>query len=146
MKNNKEIIQKAVTNSLGVSLYSKSIEKKVKIFKLKEEYIKEKETGVGSEIKDDYHTMSELYYNRLILFAVIVNTYKDKAWKSKMQEDESMFPGFFIVGVSTPEGDYSYHYQLKYWDKFNCKELDKAPKYDGHISADIGRLFSLIGG
>lgn len=146
MKNNNEIIQRTVTNSIGVSLYSKYIEEKVKIFKLKEEYIKEMETGPGSNIKDDYHTMSELYYNRLILFAVIVNTYKESSWKSKLHADGTMFDDFFIVGVSTPEGDYSYHYQLKYWDKFNCKELDKAPKYDGHTSADIGRLFSLIGG
>lgn len=112
---------------------------------LREEYFLEKNNGPGSDIKDDYHSMSELYYNRMILFAVIVNTYKENSWKSKLHSDGTMFPDFFIVGVSTPEGDYAYHYQLKYWDKFNCKELDKAPKYDGHISADIGRLFSLIG-
>ena len=54
-----------------------------------------------------------------------------------------MIPDFFIVGISTPEGDYCYHYQLKYWNLFNIKVLEKSPHYDGHTSSDIGRLYSL---
>lgn len=56
-----------------------------------------------------------------------------------------MFDGFFVVGVKTPEGEYSYHYQLKYWDHFDtCRTLEHAPKYDGHTSKDIGKLYSLL--
>lgn len=113
---------------------------------LRKEYTEEMLSGPGSDIKDSFHTMAELYYNRMILFAVLVNTYKDKAYKSKLHADGTMFPNFFIVGISTPEGVFSYHYQLKYWDKFQCKELDRAPEWKGESKEDIGRLFSLIGG
>lgn len=111
---------------------------------LKKKYLKEKYTGVGNEIRDDYHTMSELYFNRLILFSILCSLYKDRAWKSKFHDDGNMYPNYFIVGIDTPEGQFTYHYDLKYWDLFLCKELEKAPKYDGHKSEDIVRLFSLI--
>ncbi len=29
------------------------------------------------------------------------------------------------------------------WDLFNCKELDKAPEWDGHTDEDVKRLLSL---
>ncbi len=107
-------------------------------------YLEEKENGIGSHLKDDYHSMSELYFNRLVLFSVICETYKESSWKSKQHSDGTMFDGFFIVGITTPQGDYAYHYQMKYWDLFNVKEIEYAPNYDGHQSSDIGRLFSLI--
>ena len=107
-------------------------------------YLEEKENGEGSDIKDSYHTMSELYFNRLVLFSVICETYNENSWKSKQHSDGTMFDGFFIVGITTPQGDYAYHFQLKYWDLFNVKEIEYAPSYDGHQSSDIGRLFSLI--
>ena len=112
---------------------------------IKEMYYDERDNGIGNEIKDEYHTMSELYFNRLVLFSVIVKQFKDKAFKSKKHEDGSMFKDFFIVGLETPQGQYSYHYHIKYWDMFDCKELEYAPKYDGHESSDIGRLYSLVG-
>ena len=120
---------------------------------IKIEYVNERDNGIGSNIRDDYHTMSELYYNRLILFSVICGLINEKnsnkvyAWRSKQhnEEDAPMFGGYFIVGVSTPEGNYAYHYQLEYWDHFDtCRTLDNAPKYDGHTSSDIGKLYSLL--
>lgn len=123
------------------------------IDEIKREYVEEKEHGIGNNIKDEYHTMSELYYNRMVLFSVIcglVNRKSDEeifSWRSKLhdKEDGPMFDGFFIVGIRTPDGDYTYHYQLKYWDYFdNCITLENAPRYDGHEPKDIGRLYSLI--
>ena len=38
----------------------------------------------------------------------------------------------------------TYHYKLKHWDKFQVKELAKAPEYDGHTPSDITRLYSLL--
>ena len=120
---------------------------------IKIEYANERDYGMGSDIRDDFHTMSELYYNRMILFSVICGLVNEKntenvyAWRSKehSEEDGPMFDGFFIVGIKTPEGNYAYHYQLEYWDHFDqCVTLDNAPKYDGHLSSDIGRLYSLI--
>ena len=96
------------------------------------------------EISDGSHTFDELYYHRMILFSLFCNEHKNIAWKSKLHSDGTMFDDYFIVGVTTPEGDYSYHYQLQYWDKFNVKELDRAPEWDGHEPSDIDRLESVI--
>lgn len=102
---------------------------------------KEKESM--GEVSDGYHTFDELYYHRMVLFAVIVNQNKDISWKSKKHDDGSMYDNHFIVGIDTPEGQYTYHYNLKHWDKYEVKELEKAPKYDGHQPEDIGRLLSI---
>ena len=96
------------------------------------------------EISDGYHTFGELYYHRMILFLRILKDHKDLAWRSKQHHDGTMFDGDFICGIDTPKGQYTYHYDLKYWDLFEgIKVLDKAPEYDGHKPEDIGRLLSL---
>jgi len=97
-----------------------------------------------SEISDGYHTFNELYYHRMMLFAVICNTYKDKSWKSKLHADKTMYNDYFIVGVTTPKGNYTYHYHIINWNLFNVEELETAPEWDGHKPEDIDRLFSLL--
>lgn len=94
-------------------------------------------------VSDGYHTFNELYYHRMILFSVICNVFKNSAWKSKLHSDGTMYEGYFIVGIDTPEGQYTYHYDMKHWDDFKVKELEKAPEYDGHKPEDITRLLSL---
>ena len=97
------------------------------------------------EISDGYHTFNSLYNQRLCLFAALVNAYKNKAWKSRLHHDgEPCFGGgWFIVGITTPAGDYTYHYELKDWDLFDCKVLDKAPEWDGHTDKDVTRVLTL---
>ncbi len=88
--------------------------------------------GIGN-LSDGYHTFNELYHHRAILFSVICNSMPDKAWKSKLHDTGDMYDGMFIVGIETPEGQATYHYDIDpYWDMFKVKELDKAPKWDGH--------------
>ena len=96
------------------------------------------------EISDGSHTFNELYYHRMTLFAVICNTYKEKSWKSWKHDDDTMFDDYFIVGITTEKGSYSYHYHKDYWDVFEVKELSNAPIWDGHQPSDIDRLLSLI--
>ena len=97
------------------------------------------------DISDGWHTFEELYYHRMILFLIIQKANKDISWKAKKHHDGTMFENNFIVGIETPEGQYTYHYNLKYWDLFDdIKELDYAPEYDGHKPSDITRLLSLI--
>ncbi len=97
-------------------------------------------------ISDGYHTFGQLYHDRAILFAVICNTFKDKAWKSKQHDDGTMFDDMFIVGVETPQGQYTYHYHIEpYWDMYNVKEIEYAPMWDGHTHEDVNRLFGLLG-
>lgn len=87
--------------------------------------------------KDDYHTMDELYYHRTILFAIICRKYKNRCWKSKCHSDGTFEDGWFIAGMDTPYGQITYHQKMEYWNLFDCKELDKAPLYDGHTPEDV---------
>ena len=100
---------------------------------------------VTGDTSDGYHTFNELYHHRAVLFSVIVKAFPDKAWKSKQHNDGTMYDGMFIVGIDTPEGQATYHYDIDpYWDMFECHELARAPKWDGHTPAQaierIGRL------
>ena len=55
-----------------------------------------------------------------------------------------MFDGYFIVGINTKKGQTTYHYEMKYWDLFNVKEVENAPEYDGHTPEQaIERILSL---
>lgn len=99
------------------------------------------------EVSDGYHTFNQLYHQRAVLFATIVNQNKNKAWKSWKHEDGKFCfdkgGEWFIVGVDTPEGSYTYHYEKKYWDLFDCEELDRGKHWDGHTEEDVTRLLSL---
>lgn len=102
------------------------------------------EGGIG-EMSDGYHTFNGLYYQRMVLFAALVIAHNDKAWKSWKHEDgEPCFGGgWFIVGIDTPQGSYTYHYEDKYWNWFECEELPVAKHWDGHTEEDVTRLLSL---
>ena len=97
------------------------------------------------QISDGSHTFDDLYYHRMILFSVICHQFKHLAWKSKLHHDDTMYEDYFIVGINTPEGPFTYHYHLDHWDQFNVRVLKKAPEWDGHQSSDIVRLQSLVG-
>jgi len=100
--------------------------------------------GIGA-MSDGYHTFDDLYYQRLVLFATIVNNNPDISWKSYKHEDGKLCfgGGWFIVGIDTPEGSYTYHYENKYFDMFKCKELETAKHWDGHTDKDVTRLLSI---
>lgn len=96
-------------------------------------------------LSDGDHTFDELYYHRMVLFATICKQNKDLSWKSKQHADGTMYPDYFIVGIETPEGPYTYHYHEKFWEAFSSiKTLDRAPEWDGHQPADVIRLLSLL--
>ena len=96
------------------------------------------------KMSDGYHTFADLYEQRLILSAALAKN-NPHAWKSKWHEDGSVpfGGGWFIMGFDTDEGCYTYHYELKDWDLFQCKELDKGKPWDGHTSKDVRRLLSI---
>jgi hypothetical protein len=96
------------------------------------------------KISDGYHTFEELYYHRMVLFSIICNQNKDKAWKSGLHADGTMYYNHFIVGITTPEGNYSYHFHNDSWDLFDVTDLYNAPELDGHKPADIKRLYSIL--
>lgn len=97
-------------------------------------------------LSDGYHTYNDLYYQRCVLFATICNLNKNISWKSKKHNDgKKCFDSdnWFIVGIDTLEGSYTYHYEMKYWDLFNIQELEKGKEWDGHTEKDVTRLLSL---
>lgn len=102
--------------------------------------------GKIEDVSDGYHTFKELYHHRAILFSVICNIFPEKSWKSKSHDDGSMFANMFIVGIDTPQGQATYHYDVNpYWDMFHVKSLDNAPKWDGHTATQaVERIASLI--
>lgn len=99
------------------------------------------------QLSDGYHTIGDLYEHRTILFSIICNQNKDIAWKSSKHFDndnDPMFEDSFVVGVSTSKGEATYHCKMMYWDLFKVKEIEIAPKWDGHTSSDVlERLQSL---
>lgn len=99
-------------------------------------------------VSDGYHTFNALYHQRAILFAAIVNANPNISWKSlKHNDGKYCFDkngDWFIVGIDTPEGSYTYHYETdKYWDIFDCAVLPTAKEWDGHTEKDVLRLLSL---
>lgn len=104
-----------------------------------------KNQGISrGNITDGYHTFDELYFHRMVLTLVIAKSFPSKSWKSKEHHDGTMFDNSFVVGFNTPTGQYSYHYDLEYWDLFkDIKTIHKAPEFDGHQPKDIERLLNL---
>ena len=83
--------------------------------------------------------MHDLYEHRMALNIALFHAWKREfeVVKSKMHHDGTMFDGYFIVMAVTHEGQISYHYQLKHWDKFDLSEVERTPAWDGHNSKDV---------
>ena len=97
-----------------------------------------------NEVNDGNHSFGELYHHRMILFLFICKLYPELAWKSRMHSDGYELRDSFIVGIETPEGQFTYHYPMDDWKKFKVKVLGVAPEFDGHTSDDVTRLLSLL--
>lgn len=104
------------------------------------------ELVITGETSDGYHTFNELYHHRAVLFSVIVKAFPERAWKARQHHDGTMYDGMFIVGIDTPRGQATYHYDIDpYWDIFECPELERAPEWDGHTPEEaIDRIGKLI--
>ena len=96
-------------------------------------------------ISDRYHTFNELYDHRAKLtISLLLTSLKSRAWKSLLHNDGTMYPGMFIIGVDTKYGQATYHYNIDpYWSMAKgIRELDRAPKFDGHTHSEaIDRIY-----
>lgn len=105
---------------------------------------------INGQTSDGYHTFDELYHHRAVLFSVVVAAFQELAWKSKQHHDPEnnpMYDGMFIVGIDTPKGQATYHYDIKpYWNMFKCKELEQAPEWDGHTPEEAIKRIGLLRG
>ena len=56
-----------------------------------------------------------------------------------------MYDGMFIVGINTPEGPATYHYDVDpYWGMFRVKELETSPEWDGHTPDEAIRRIGTL--
>ena len=102
------------------------------------------DVAIDGSTSDGFHTFDELYYHRAVLFSIVVSAYPQLCWKSRKHSDGTMFDNMFIVGINTPGGPATYHYNNDLWDIFKCKVIHKAPNWDGHTSQQaIQRIASL---
>jgi hypothetical protein len=127
------------------------VDRMVAIEKMQEEYPIEyindfiKTRNVDTNlVSDGYHTFGELYEHRIELYMALCREWNDTGkhlvWRSQKHHDDSVWEGWFIMGVNKASGEQiSYHLPEKYW--YTCASfaiaLDKAPEWDGHSSADV---------
>lgn len=96
------------------------------------------------ELKDQAHTIDELYEFRLVYNALLFNLWEEtgkyEVYKSKRHDDgELCFDGdYFIVVAMLPKGQISNHYPMDKWEYFKIPEYEKVKdEFDGHTSQDV---------
>lgn len=92
------------------------------------------------EVSDGYHTFDELYEHRCTLFLALMACLPGIAWISTLHDDGTSFDGWFVAGMHLPTGDVTYHIPAGMWSiacDTGAKCLERAPKWDGHTSADV---------
>lgn len=97
------------------------------------------ECEVG-QVSDGYHTFNELYDHRCVLFLALMSCKPGIAWFSSLHDDGTDFEGWFIAGMTLPAGNVTYHLPMALWSvavASGAQQLERAPKWDGHKSADV---------
>lgn len=115
-------------------------------------------------VSDGYHTMDELYDHRIQLYITLCKAAvgllgvkfelnggnlvctEPTIWRSKLHADGSAYDGWFILGIfSEPGKQISYHLPMSRWEDTSFAfELEKAPEFDGHTSADVLNRLKLL--
>lgn len=108
-----------------------------------------------NKISDGYHTFGELYEHRIINYMAICRMIYDyepyskiPVWMSKRHSDDSIWDGWFLLGIHTEPGkQITYHLPDTFWDECDlfAKQLNKAPEFDGHTSEDVLNRLKLLG-
>ena len=113
--------------------------------------------GNIGKIHDGYHSFDELYEHRIANYIQLCSSFdageilsgngdRNSVWKSKAHSDGSVWDGWFILGIHKEPGkQITYHLPMSKWEECRfATELERAPDWDGHSSADVlERLKSL---
>ena len=92
------------------------------------------------QISDGYHTFDELYEHRCLLFLALMKAHPLLAWRARAHDDGSVQEGWWVAGMNLPTGPVSYHLPDRLWpllDGTVIETRERAPKWDGHTSADV---------
>ena len=96
-----------------------------------------------ANITDGCYTFEDLYYQRTILVAALCRTYRNRSWKSRIVSSTESHEGRFLVGIDTPNGEYTVHIKNQYWELFDIVELVYSPDIDTDYPDGVDRLLSL---
>lgn len=93
-------------------------------------------------ISDGYHTFDELYEHRITLYIALCKRLENttlQPWRTKVHSDLSVWDGWFLLGIGTDPGEQiTYHLPIEKWEEASFAiELERAPDFDGHTSADV---------
>lgn len=97
------------------------------------------------DVSDGYHTFNELYAHRVRLFSSLMHAYSGLSWWSRKHSDGEEWEGWVIAGITTPEGEITYHLPVKEVEFLpEGTELELGKEWDGHEASDVlDRLLSL---
>jgi len=97
------------------------------------------------EVSDGYHTFNELYDHRVRLFSSLMHSYSGLSWWSRKHSDGEEWEGWVIAGITTPEGEITYHLPVDEIEFLpEGTELEFGKEWDGHEASDVlVRLLSL---
>ena len=93
---------------------------------------------ITGKTSDGYHTFDELYDHRCLLW---INLCLLQPYRCYVVEEH--FKGWFLLGMTTSEGQVSYHCPNKYLNLVHGIKR-RHPKFDGHTSADVIKRLTLI--
>ena len=90
-------------------------------------------------ISDGYHTFDELYEHRHRLFLCLVEAFPHLAYASRKHSDGTSWKGWFLLGMTLPSGQVSYHLPDRLWPEVERLGIvvDVPPEFDGHSSDDV---------
>lgn len=103
-------------------------------------------TGDPAALTDGYHTMAELYRQRMLWHAMFINladqTGRYRACKSHRHHDggECFGGGRFIVQIIIDGHVIGQHYENEYWDLFQCDEKEHALEWEGTCPEEEGNI------
>jgi len=95
------------------------------------------------EVSDGFHSFSELYTHRYLLFCALSQTLNMSlySWKSRRHwiegKTEPVWPGWFVAGIDLWGDNITYHLPVEYWDSFRGIVREEPPPFDGHTSQDV---------
>lgn len=88
---------------------------------------------VENDVSDGFHTFSELYDHRCLLFvSLCLSSPSFCAWRKDFED------GFFVLFMETRNGQISYHLADKYLPLVKDRIVNNpAYEWDGHTSKDV---------
>jgi hypothetical protein len=100
------------------------------------------------DVDDGYHTFSELYHHRNLLFVHLCKmgheTEKFKVWRSIKSAEGEMTKGWFILGIHKEEGkQLSYHLPIAFWNQTMFAETLEKAVWDEINTPIMIRLFDV---